>query len=55
MFQSFDLEPFDIKTIKEFKIDTILDLSDVTDLFCINRDYLRSEEEKHKFDEFIAL
>lgn len=55
MFLSFDMEPFDIKSIKDFKIDTILDLPDVTALFYVNKDYLKSDEEKQKFNEFVSL
>lgn len=55
MLLSFDMEPFDIKTIKEFTLDTVLNLPDVTALFYVNKDYLKSEEEKQKFSEFETL
>ena len=55
MFFFFDTEPFDITTIKEFKLDTVLDLSDITALFYINKDYLKNDEEKAKFNEFATL
>lgn len=55
MFASFDMDPFDIKSIKEFKLETVLDLQDVTALFYINKDSLKSDEEKQKFNEFVSL
>lgn len=55
MFSSFFIDPFDIKSITEFSIDTILNLPDVTALFYINKEYLKSEEETRKFNDFTAL
>ena len=55
MFFSFDTEPFSINSIQEFKLETILDLSDITAIFYVNKDYLKTEEEKSKFDEFAKL
>lgn len=55
MFSSYFSEPFTIRSMTEFTLDSVLSLSDVSSLFYINKEYLRSEEEKLKFDEFAAL
>ena len=55
MFSNFFAERFDIRTVPQFTIEAILGLNDVSALFYVNREYLRSEEERTKFDEFVAL
>ena len=55
MFSAFFAEPFDIKSVKQFTVDAILSLNDVSALFYISKEYLRTEEDKLKFADFVAL
>lgn len=55
MFFSFYSDQLDINTLTEINLPAILNLADITSLFYITKESLKTDDEQKKLSELVAL